>query len=964
MKAVNNRAFELNDCMREMMDRRAFIKTAGAAAAGTPLLARAAHTMEHNPAEAGMHQGPAADTDFILGTPTGDARVAISHIGLAGTWAFQLDPAELGVEQRWFDRDLGPETIFLPGSTDQAGYGDKTRGPANGHLSRPYVYTGPAWYQKKITVPEAWQGRRVTLYLERCHWQTSAWIDGKSYGTQNSLSVPHIYDLGTDIKPGNHTLTLCVDNTIRINIGATAHAITEQTQTDWNGVIGKIELRSTPPAWIERVRVFPDTEKKQVSLEILLRNSMSTPMSGRVEAVLRQDGSSASADVPPFTGDKIVTITIPMIAPVRQWDDFQPSLYTADLRFTGNAGAGSYEHSYAVRFGMREITAKDRQFLLNGRPVFLRGTVENAVFPLTAYPSMQKAEWDHIFRTLHSYGMNHLRFHSWCPPECAFAAADEAGVLLHVELPVFSHHIGTTPGLEEFMRKEAHRMLETYGNHPSFTFMCMGNELKADYPFLDALVGELKQADNRRLYTYSTNNGRPAPGPTSDYWVTEETLEGRLRIDRTRFGATPGGTDYDFSKAIAGFGVPVVAHELGQWAVYSSYDEIDEYTGVLKPRNLEVFREQLEARGMGNQAEIFQTASGRFSAEVYKEDIESALRTPNFGGFQLLELTDYPGQHEALVGMLDCFWNSKGLITANAFRSFCNHTVPLLRFSKFVWRSDETFRAKAEVAHYGKESIREPVAWTVYDDSGRILRHGKFRSVTIAPGGITSLGAIEFPLSVFRGAMRLNLMLEIRGSGVMNRWSIWTYPASLSLPKPGNVMMATELNDDAMQHLKGGGTVFISALPQGSHRLKLRFLPVFWSFAMFHKQPGVMGILCDPAHPAFTSFPTDMHSNWQWWELTQGTDAFVLDDAPLGFRPLVQVIDDFHRNHKLGMVIEARIGKGKLLATALPLNGNLDGKPVTRQLFYSLLQYASSERFQPQSELALEFIKKLFQARH
>jgi hypothetical protein len=941
------------------MDRRNFLKSAGAVAAATPFLSKAAHANEHNVPE------PAAETgkDFVLGVPIGDAELAMPSIGLAGTWSFQLDSAGLGVEQRWFNHDLGGETIFLPGSTDQAGYGDKTHGPDEGHLSRPYIYKGPAWYQKKITIPETWKGRHITLYLERCHWQTSAWIDGKSYGAQNSLSAPHVYDLGIEMKSGFHTLTLCVDNTLRIDIGATAHAVTEQTQTDWNGIIGKIELRATPPARIERVRAFPDLEKKQVSLELLLRNGISSPVSGKLEAILRRDGSSMSVNVPSFTGDKVFTMTIPLLEPVRQWDELQPSLYVADLRFTSNAGSESYEHRYSVQFGMREISTGNRQFLLNGRPVFLRGTVENAVFPLTAYPPMQRPEWDRIFRILRSYGMNHLRFHSWCPPECAFRAADEAGILLHVELPVFSHHLDTTPGLEEFMRQEAHRILETYGNHPSFILLCMGNELKGDYPFLDALVVDLKQADNRRLYTYSTNNGRPAPGPTSEYWVTEETKQGRLRIDRTRFGATPGGTDYDFSKAIAGFEVPVVAHELGQWAVYPSYEEIDEYTGVLKPRNLEVYREQLAARGMGDQAELFQAASGRFAAEVYKEDIESAIRTPNFGGFQLLELTDYPGQNEALVGVLDCFWNSKGVITPDAFRRFCGDTVPLLRFSKFVWRSNEIFRAQAEVAHYGKESIRQPmILWSVQDDAGQVLRSGRLRSATIAAGGITSLGTIEFPLSTFREAMRLNLTLEVKGLDVMNRWSIWNYPASLSLPKPGAVMMTTDLNSAAMQHLQDGGTVFVSAPPrqQGSHLLKLRFLPVFWSFGMFKKQPGLLGILCDPHHPALASFPSDMHSNWQWWELTEGTNAFILNEAPLGFRPLIQVIDDFHRNDKLGLVFEAQVGKGKLLATSLCLTEDLGNKPVCRQLLYSLLQYVSGNQFQPESTVDLKTLTQLF----
>ncbi len=938
------------------MNRRTFLKASGAGAV-TPLLSellapQLSEAQKSQSSKQALEAEPAA----------GDESNSLPHVGLAGTWRFQLDPNNEGEAQRWFERRLDAERIFLPGDTDQACYGKKTEGPADGRLSRPYIYVGPAWYQTEFTVPELWRGKCLSLFLERCHWQTSAWIDGKSYGTENSLCVPHVHDIGIGLEPGLHTLTLCVDNTVKINVGAAAHSITEQTQTNWNGVIGKTELRCAPPVWIENVRVFPDTAGKRARLEILLRNAAETPAQGKIEAALRGAGGSSRLGVSSFEGEKTVALTLAIPGPLHLWDEYEPSTYIVDIRIKAAVGELTFAHKYSACVGMRELTTKNGQFLLNGRAVFLRGTVENAVFPLTAYPPMDLEPWRRIFGIARSYGMNHLRFHSWCPPEAAFAAADEAGFLLHVELPVFSHHVSSTPGLEDFMRQEGQRILRTYNNHPSFAMLCMGNELKQGYHFLDGLVTEFKQSDSRHRYTYSTNNGRDTPGTVSQYWVTEETPKGRLRIDRTRFGATAGGTDYDFSQAIAGVEVPVVAHELGQWVVYPSYDEIDKYTGILKPRNLEVFRAQLAARGMIDQAEIFQAASGRFAAQIYKEEIESALRTPNFGGFQLLELTDYPGQHEALVGMLDCFWDSKHLITPAEFRNFCNRTVPLLRFAKFIWTSQETFRARAELAHYGKEHLRRvPVTWKAQDDRGRTIASGVLARCSGDPGGILPLGEIEFSLSRVHEAMRLTITLKI-GDGIhsaTNSWRIWVYPHRTL--KTQDVLIAGALDSATLVHLQQGGTVLLSLPPkqESKYLLKLRFLPVFWSFAMFKKQPGVLGILCDPRHPALASFPTEMHSDWQWWELTQSTNAFILDETPHGFRPLIQVIDDFHRNHKLGLVFEAQVGKGKLLATSLALGENLEDRPVGRQLLSSLLDYVSSESFQPRASLSAEVLQRL-----
>lgn len=512
------------------------------------------------------------------------------------------------------------------------------------------------------------------------------------------------------------------------------------------------------------------------------------------------------------------------------------------------------------------------------------------------------------------------------------------------------------------MRDEGKRILETYGNHPSFVMLCMGNELKDGWDFLDQLVGEFKQMDNRRLYTYSTNNGREAPGATSDYWVTEETKQGRLRIDRTRFNAHDDGTVYDFSKATAGFHVPVVAHELGQWAVYPSYDEIGEYTGVLKPRNLEVFRAQLEQRGMGSLAAVFQQASGRFAAQVYKEDIESALRTPKLGGFQMLQLSDYPGQGEALVGLLDSFWNSKCLITPEEFRRFCGPTVPLCRFKKFAWTNDEVFEGDVELAHYGAKPIRHAMArWTVKDDTGHVLHAGSLRPCSATSGELSPLGTIRLPLAECRKAARWTLEVKV-GNFAFNSWRIWVYPRQ-ERSRPQNVTVTSSL-PDALQRLNRGEKVIL-CLPlsaAGPSLLKLRFLPVFWSFAMFKKQPGVLGILCDPTHPALAEFPTEMHSDWQWWSLTEGTPAFILDDVSSRVSLIVRVIDDFHRNHKLGMVLEARVASGSLLLTSLPLAEDLSEHPVRRQMLTSLLHYAASPSWRPEEEIPVEVLRKLMGA--
>jgi hypothetical protein len=346
---------------------------------------------------------------------------------------------------------------------------------------------------------------------------------------------------------------------------------------------------------------------------------------------------------------------------------------------------------------------------------------------------------------------------------------------------------------------------------------------------------------------------------------------------------------------------------------------------------------------------------------VYKEDIETALRTRNFGGVQLLQLEDFPGQGEALIGLLDSFWESKGLLEPEQMRAFFGQTVPLLRFSKFVWTNNETFTAKAQIAHYGKTTLNGTAAWTARDGD-RVVASGKFSAANGAPGQVADLGEIRFPLSGISQASKIHLTFGL--TETPNSWDIWVYPHTAAKAVPSGVLVTSSLDSAAKQKLGAGGSVFLLANRVSTNTMKMSFLPVFWSLSWFKEQAGTMGILCDPSHPALAGFPTDAHSNWQWWELTENVPVFVLDGTPAGFRPIIQVIDDYHRNHKLGAVFEAKVGEGKLLVSSFDIESALDKRPVARQLRQSLFDYVSGPRFAPTQNLEMAFVERLMAGRN
>jgi len=874
------------------------------------------------------------------------------RLALAGEWAFHLGPWEASGAGFRTDR------IRLPGSTDEAGYGTKTEGADLGYLTRAYKYTGPCCYRREIEIPAAWAGRLATLFLERCHWRTRVWVDGEAAGSRNSLSTPHEYELGK-LEPGRHRLTIEVDNSPIVNIGRYGHSYTEHTQSIWNGIVGQIELRAMGPAWIERLRIDPDVAGRRVRVSGRPRAIDGAPAARLVLTIREMDSGAVVAETEQAVEDSF-SVALSLGGNARLWDEFSPSLYALEARLTGDGGKVLDQR--IERFGLRELATRDGRVTLNGRPLMLRGTLECCIFPRTGYPPTDVEAWRGLIEKARAHGLNHLRFHSWCPPKAAFQAADEAGFLLHVEThlwidkwmgertilkteklpPVLPQRFGDEPAVVEFIQAELRRILDAYGNHPSFAILCIGNEIYGDYDLLDRMIGEAKQRDPRRLYCCSTARRHM---PRDDIYVTHATKSGRVR------GILGQGTADDYRKSAQAVAVPVISHEIGQWVTHLGYGEIPKYTGPLKPRNLALFRDRLAKRGLLDVAGDFQRASGRFAWKLYKEEIEAAMRTP-LAGFQLLQLQDFPGQGEALVGLLDSFWDSKGILEPREFRRFCSPTVPLLRMERFVWRGGETFTAEAEIGHYGAAPIPDAVAeWSIRDDAGKAAATGSFPARKIPTGALSELGPIEWRIPESAAAGQWKARVAVRGTEAVNEWDVWIYPRQLE-PETGEVLVTRTLDASTRAALAAGRAVLL--LPHVSdsnqYALPTRFLPVFWSFAMFGGQPGCLGVLCDPRHPALARFPTEFHCDWQWHDLMETGHSFVLDDAPAGYRPLVEVIDDFHRAHKLGAIFETRVGPGKLMVCGFDLETNLPERPVARQLRHSLLAYMNSELFRPGTE--------------
>lgn len=898
----------------------------------------------------------------------------VMQVDLSGEWTVCLDSTDVGMDAS-FGGKLFDTSIVLPGTTDEAHLGTKcTLKPALEkpqllHLTRAYSYIGPAWYSREIQVPSDWKEKDCILHLERVLWDTQVWIDGqKVAGHEESLTTPHEYDLTPYIRPGKkQVLTVRVDNRKRydMSVNDLAHAYTDATQVKWNGILGDMYIKAVEKTRVESLQLYPDAASRTVKAVVSIYNS--SAQAGSVNLCLQVKGksdgksyASAEAKAEAVKGYSTVELTCRLGDDAPLWDEFNPYLYDASVELV----SGKSTSLTTETFGLRDIRHEGNKLVMNEKPIFLRGTLECCIFPLTGTPPTDEASWEKLYASAREYGMNHLRFHSWCPPEAAFNVADEMGFYVQVELPVWSVTLGKDSATVEFLRAEAKRISKEYGNHPSFCFWSIGNELQYDFNILSSMLGEMKAADDRHLYTTTSFTFEKGHGDwpenQDDFFVTQWTKKGWVRGQGV-FNQELPSFDKDFRASIEGMEVPLVTHEVGQYSVYPDLTEIPKYTGTLMPLNFIAVKEDLEKKGLIDKAPQYLQASGKLAAILYKEEIERALKTPGISGFQLLDLHDFPGQGTALVGLLNAFWESKGILTGEQFREFCAPVVPLLRFPKAVYTNNETFEAQIELCNYGKEELKNStLAWEVTAD-GHSLGKGKTPAVALAFGHNGGLGKISLPLQQVTKASKLEIRLSLDGTEYRNRWNVWVYPSSVET-KWGDVKY-TRSYDEAMALLKKGEKVLFNPDWRTLQGIEGKFVPVFWSPVHFPNQAGTMGVLCNPAHPALADFPTDMHTDWQWWDLNINSTTLVVDSLQ-GGAPVVEMVDNFVHNRRLASLYEGSVGEGKLMLATFDLQTALDKRPVARQMLYSILNYMNSKEFVPAPVEGLDKIKDVFGTAH
>lgn len=924
--------------------------------------------------------------------------------------------------------------VWLPSTVSQAGLSPLTRERSDGYLTDPHRYEGYIVYEREAELAAPGEDL-LYLVLERTR-TTKVWVNGMYMGSRNSLCCAHRYDITEAVRSGSNRIRIRVDNVSCPVPGG--HMTSQDTQTNWLGITGEICIERVAGVHMEQVRLYPDYRSRTVTIRGELKG-LGTDGARQAELSVWAEGNPQKdlQNYPPseYRISREGQFCLPYAMPgAVLWSEHTPVLYRLHL------ACGTEEIS--IPFGMRNFETEGLHFLLNGRRIHLRGKHDGMIFPLTGAAPADKESWLKVLGTAKEYGINHYRFHTCCPPEAAFAAADELGIYMEPELPFWGSVEEEITPAQQYLIDEGYQILDSFANHPSFFALSLGNELWGSRERLNRILGDYKAYDPRPLYTEGCNNFQfwnPRPVENDDFFVgvrfsmerqirgsyamcdapqghiqvkapeaaftyDEHILPRRERRDVRSVGDTAtvqAVADQNTMEIQYGTGVkkvslegaegeydpeiPVVSHEVGQYFMYPDYGELTKYTGVLKPYNLEIFQDRLKKAGLAEYAEAYAKASGRFAAECYKNEIETALRSERLAGFQLLDLQDFTGQGTALVGVLDAFMESKGVISLGEWQGFCHDRVLLGCLPGYVFAAGEKLALPVKLYAYGPEPVTDPLVEVRLccgaEDGEEYVQHERLSVRSSFQDGLYLLGSVEITLPPVRRGTKAVLTLTC--GELQNQYSLWIYPEDTAAQlqpvaesRPAAVRtedvssVVTASWQQARAELAAGRAVlFLPELIPEAQSIEGTYCTDFWNYPMFDgisrsmnrtRPIGTLGLLIDKEHPALEGFAPEEYSTPQWYDVVTDSRTMILDGT--GIRPIVRTIDNCGRNHSLGMLFEVRVGDGRLLVCTAHPEQKAAVSLACRTLLGCLNRYIQSDEFHPAQTVEISVLDKLFES--
>ena len=945
------------------------------------------------PAFGAWAQGPGREATPAVVNPALRSKLRWT-MSLDGEWDFAVDPKKRGEKEHWYRPEVplpNKMRIRVPGSWEAQGMGGKGFSVAvtPERVKRPMrgSYVGTAWYRKEVTVPRAWRGREIWLKFGGVHAQGWFWANGTFLGHDKSYCRTWKYRV-TDLvdAKGNLVIAAKVRNDVPSGKGLFGWV------HRFGGLYRGVELEATPSVLVDNAYAQGDIDAKSASVHVTLRSTAAAAEQVDVQVAAsllpplhlgegRGEGTSGRQGRGRPAGKASTTVTIPAgkavevvlttpLDPFRPWSPAHPNLYRADivLKRDGKAVDG-----WAERFGVRKWEVRGANFYLNNRKHIVRGFGDDYVYPLTIVSPADKSIHVRHLSLAKQCGFNYVRHHTHCEIPEFFEAADEVGIMVQPELPYY----GSRPSAGDaswFRPKEDLRELVThYRRYVSLSTYCTGNEGHLGSPIDKEIYALAKKLDPSRLFLHQdggANYSHSGSLGTQQFW-----RESNVTVASSDFGT---GSRY-ISPPGGAAAWPWFAHEYLCVEIDSDPRLAPKYTGAqLPPVPADIYDPELAAAGLDVGWRDAILDSGLYQQRLWQKfGIESSRLDPDCDGYHYWVIADIGLYGE--LGLFDPFWDVKKT-TPEYFYQFNSPTTILAAYGqrpigaaqRIVAEGDE-LKVDWWISHFGEAPLeKDALVWRV-EAGKRVLGRGRIEKIDAAIGDVKKVGATAWTVGGIREPVHARLVAGIEDTKVKNSWDIWLFPrprkgsgkglaASERVHKvlapryPGIARVGTpEAAKAEVVILDRTDRAFFDALGKGKSVVMVGLrgprpgLNQEWPNA---RQKGTA--VAD--HPALGDFPHQGYLNYLFFRLVKNT-VQCSDEAYRGVEKLMVNRGKWPQGY-LAHVVQAKAGKGKLLASGLNL---LSDNVEAVHLLDQFIRYARSDRFQPKGTFGTEAAGKVWQ---
>lgn len=692
------------------------------------------------------------------------------------------------------------------------------------------------------------------------------------------------------------------------------------------------------------------------------------------------------------------------------WSLTEPYLYIYRLDITYSDGE---QEEHCGRFGFRKIGQNGKNITINDKPVYIRGYIRGAKAHDHAnlLGLSLKDFYLKNLRQAKKFGFNYVRFHSVVPEEELFEAADEVGMLVHVELRP-PHDIynnleemittGSAIVPEEFLKET----VDKYFNHPSFAVYCIGNEIKrARSDDIRKIREKIDELDGTRLFLDTCawgKNNRPNVDmdvqhlsyyfPYGKHACMYDDTENLLaaNVDENE----PMKVETENCEIVRNlyFNVPLLAHEVCHYTALRDFYSLKEKfikSGAAMPWWLDEEIKLIEEKGFKNSFSEMFKASKHFQFICWKTAYEEMRKSSLLGGFHFLQFADTDA-YENSNGVVDCF-DDENCVKPEDFLKFNGDRVLIADLKTRNYFCADEITIPVYFSNLGEDAETRANLSLTLEKNGKAYVDCFMKNLDVSRKGSYKLCKTKMILPKEEGVYALKLKLSTeRGGYSENEWTLWIYdkPAKKETYKEfvsyvcdnAAIMDDIEKAYDLLE--KGKKVCLVYRSDWTRHRLNPdmkspkyafkaswnRFKPVIWD------RGTNFGGINDKATLNKYGFPCEDYYDFNFGEISEDCDKINLDDFPIAVKKLISGIDKSSRDRfdaykdaynlpelmpdrtlrDFAYLFELKVGKGSLLVCGLNLTGLDKNEPSSIAMAEFIKRYINSEDFNPENGISLE----------